>query len=167
LAFSYRSIVSSGKKLSSVFLINRLPRSSSMERPSRGGEKRTAAWASPHEERGSDGAIAPPRGDHRVGFHRCVVREWYNPSGSAAVTCLNATARTRRAERVVQSDVLSVWQVLHGTPSAPRISAQRVARFGDHCTSNLFINNKLRQRYSRFIWGRNKRYVKQPLSVRA
>jgi hypothetical protein len=89
--------------------------------------------------------------DHRVCFHRCVVRQWYNPSGSAVVTCLNATARTRRAERVVQSDVLSVWQVLHGTPSAPLISAQRVARFDDHCTSNLFINNKLRQRYSRFI----------------
>ena len=73
------------------------------------------------------------------------------PSGSAVVTCLNATARTRRAERAVQSDVLSVWQVLHGMPSALRISAQRVARFDDHCTSNLLINNKLRQRYSRFI----------------
>src|SRR4030095_4264049 len=73
------------------------------------------------------------------------------PSGSAVVTCLNATARTRRAERAMQSDVLSVWQVLHGTLSVPRISAQRVARFDDHCTSNLFINSKLRQRYSRFI----------------
>jgi hypothetical protein len=71
------------------------------------------------------------------------------PSGSAVVTCLNATARTRRAERAMQSDVLSVWQVLHGTLSVPRISAQRVARFDDHCTSNLFINSKLRQRYSR------------------
>src|SRR5215510_12802638 len=70
--------------------------------------------------------------DHRVGFHRCVVRQWYNPSGAAVVTCLNATARTRRAERVVQSDVLAVWQVLHGTPSAPLISAQRVARFENH-----------------------------------
>jgi hypothetical protein len=72
------------------------------------------------------------------------------PSGSAVVTCLNATARTRRAERAIQSDVLSVWQVLHGTPSVPRISAQRIAQFDDHCTSNLFINNKLRQRYSRY-----------------
>jgi hypothetical protein len=43
----------------------------------------------------------------RVSFHRCVVREWYNPSGAAVVTCLNATARTRRAEGVVQSDVLA------------------------------------------------------------
>ena len=89
--------------------------------------------------------------DHRVGFHRCVVRVWYNPSGSAVVACLNAAARTRRAERAVQGDILSVWQVLHGTPSAPLISAQRGARFDDHCTSNVFINNKLRQRYSRFM----------------
>jgi hypothetical protein len=137
-----------------MFLINRLSRSSSLERPSRGGEKKTALGASHHEARGSDGAVSPPLCDPRVGFHRCVGREWYNPSGSAAVTCLNATARTRRAERVVQSDVLSVWQVLHGTPSAPRISAQRVARFDDHCSSNLFINNKLRQRYSRYKWKR-------------
>jgi hypothetical protein len=46
-------------------------------------------------------------------------------------------------------EVLSVWQVLQGTPSAPRISAQRVARFDDRCTHNLFINNKLPQGYSR------------------
>src|SRR5215510_5275982 len=72
-------------------------------------------------------------------------------SGAAVVTCLHAAARTLRAARAVQGEVLSVWQVLHGTPSAPRISAQRVARFDDHCTSNLFINNKLHPRYSRSI----------------
>ena len=86
---------------------------------------------------------------HKVVLHRCVGREWYNPSGSAVVTRLNAAARTLRAERVVQGDVLFVWQVLHGTPSAPLISVHRVARFDDHFTINLFINNKLRQRYSR------------------
>jgi len=26
-------------------------------------------------------AVAPPMYAHRVGFHRCVVREWYNPLG--------------------------------------------------------------------------------------
>jgi hypothetical protein len=88
-------------------------------------------------------------GDHKVGLHRCVRQEWYTPAGSAVVTCLHAAARTRRAARAVQGEVLSVWQVLQGTPSAPRISAQRVARFDHHCTSNLFINNKLRQIYSR------------------
>jgi hypothetical protein len=106
--------------------------------------------ASHHEERGNDGAVAPPLCAHRVGLHRCVVREWDNPSGSAVVTCLHAAARTRRAARAVQGDVLSVWQVLHGTPSAPLISAQRVARFDDRSAHNLLINNKLRQRYSRF-----------------
>src|SRR2546428_713165 len=121
-----------------------------MEKPSRGGEKRTAVWASHHEERGSDGAVSPPMCDHRVVLHRCVVREWCNPSGSTVATCLNAAARTRRAARAVKGDVLSVWQVLPGTPSAPPIPAQRVARFDDHCTRNCLLKNKLRQRYSRF-----------------
>src|SRR5713101_5778686 len=133
---------------------NILHRSSSMEKPSRGGEKRTAVWASHHEERGSDGAVAPSMCDHRVVLHRCVVREWCNPSGSTVGTCLNAATRTLRAARAVKGDVLSVWQVLHGTPSAPPIPAQRVARFDDHCTRNCLLKNKLRQRYSRcrFLW---------------
>ena len=80
-------------------------------------------------------------GDHKVGLPRCVGRTWYTPSGAAVVTCLHATARTRRAARAVQGDVLSVWQVLHEAPSASLIAAQRVARFDDHCTSNLCINN--------------------------
>jgi hypothetical protein len=89
--------------------------------------------------------------DHRVVLHRCVVREWCNPSGSTGATCLHAAARTRRAARAVQGDVVSVWQVLPGTPSAPPIPAQRVARFDDHCTRNCLLKNKLRQRYSRYI----------------
>ena len=88
--------------------------------------------------------------DHRVVRHRCVVREWDNPSGSAEVTWLNAAARLLRAERAVQGDVLSVWQVLHGTLSVPLISAHRVARFDDHFTLNLSINKRLCQRYSRY-----------------
>src|SRR5712692_7792540 len=80
-----------------------------------------SAWASPHEERGSDGAVAPPMCDHRVVLHRCVVREWCTPSGATVATCLHAAARMRRAARAVQGDVVSVWQVLHGTPSAPPI----------------------------------------------
>ena len=105
-----------------MFFINRFQRSSSLERPSRGGEKRTALGASPHEERGSDGAVAPPRCAHRVGFQRCVVRAWYTPSGSAVVTCLHAAACPRRAARAVQGAVVSVWQALQRTPSAPRMT---------------------------------------------
>src|SRR5712692_11991099 len=107
-----------------------------MERPSRCGEKRTAVWPSHHEERGSDGAIAPPMCDHRVVLHHCVVREWCHPSGSAVAPCLHAAARTRRAARAVKGDVVSVWQVLYETLSAPPISAQRIAQFDDHCTYN-------------------------------
>ena len=142
------------------FYINSLHRSSSMERPSRGGEKRTAAWASPHEERGSDGAIVPPRGDHRMVLPRCVVREWCHPSGSAVATYLHAAARTRRAARAVKGDVVSVWQVLYETPRAPPIPAQRVARCDDHCTRNCLLQNKLHQRYSRSI-------RRQPLTFQA
>ena len=120
-----------------------------MEKPSRGGEKRTAVWPSQHEARGSDGAVAPPMCAHRVVLHRCVVRAWCHPSGSAVATCLHAAARMRRAARAVQGDVVSVWQILHRTPSAPPISAQRVARFDGHCTRNCLRKNKLLQRYSR------------------
>src|SRR6266446_4467074 len=98
-----------------------------MERPSRGGEQSTALCASPHEEPGSDGAVAPPMYDHRVGLHHCVVRAWCDPSGSAVLTCLHAAARTRQATRAVQGAVLSVGPVLPGTPSAPRMAAHRVA----------------------------------------
>ncbi len=122
-----------------------------MERPSRGGEKRTAARASHHEERGSDGAIAPPRCAHRVVLHRCVVRAWCHPSGAAVAPGLHAAARTRRAARAVKGDVVSGWQVLYETPSAPPIPVQRVARFDDHCTRNCLLQNKLRQRYIRYM----------------
>jgi hypothetical protein len=120
-----------------------------MERPSRGGEKRTAGWASHHEARGSDGAVAPPRCDHRMVLPRCGVREWCHPSGAAVAPGLHAAERPRRAARAVQGDVVSGWQVLPGPPSVPPIPAQRVDRFDDHCTRNCLLHNKLRQRYSR------------------
>src|SRR2546426_614829 len=133
-----------------MFYINSLHRSSSMEKPSRGGEKRTAVWASPHEERRSDGAVAPPMCDHRVVLHRCVVREWCHPSRSAVDAGRDAAAHARRAARAVQGDVVSVWEVLPGTPSAPPIPVQRVARCDDHCTRHCLLQNKLHQRYSRY-----------------
>jgi hypothetical protein len=125
-----------------------------MERPSRGGEKRTTVWASHYEERGSDGAGAPPMCDHRVVLQRCVGREWFHPAGAAVAPGLHAAARTRRAARAVQDTVVSGWPVLPGTPNAPPIPAQRVARFDGHCTRNCLLQNKLRQRYSRYMAGR-------------
>ena len=52
-------------KFPSVLYINSLHRPSSMEKPSRGGEKRTAVWAAHPEERGSEDVVAPPVCDHR------------------------------------------------------------------------------------------------------
>jgi len=70
-----------------------------MEKPARGGEKRTAVWASHHEERGRDDGVAPPVCDHRVVPHRWVVFDRYNPSGSAADTGDAAAARVLGAAR--------------------------------------------------------------------
>ena len=71
------------------------------------------------------------------------IAAWYvsgaTPRGAGVIICLNATARMLRAERAVQSDVLSVWQAFHGTPTAPLISAHCVARFDGHFTFNLLI----------------------------
>ena len=52
-----------------------------MARPERGGEKRTAMWASHHEELCSDGVVSPHVCDPMVVPHRWVVREWCNPVG--------------------------------------------------------------------------------------
>ena len=78
------------------------------------------------------------------------IAAWCGSGTTAVVICVNTAARPRRAEPAVRGDILSVWQVIHGTPSAPCISAQRVAQFDGHGTSNLLTNNQLRQRYSRF-----------------
>src|SRR6266446_1842152 len=86
-----------------------------------------------------------------------------HPSGAAVAPSLHAAARTRRAARAVQGDVVSVWQVLPGTPSAPPIPAQRVARFDDHCTRNCLLQNKLRQRYSRSREGQLQTPPRDPL----
>ena len=79
------------------------------------------------------------------------IAAWCGSGTTAVVICVNTAARPRRAEPAVRGDILSVWQVIHGTPSAPCISAQRVAQFDGHGTSNLLTNNQLRQRYSRFM----------------
>src|SRR5712691_3829718 len=76
-----------------------------MEKPSRGGEKRTAVWASHHEERGSDDVVAPPVCDHRLVPHRWGVVDRCNPSGSAADAGHDATARVRGAVRAAPADL--------------------------------------------------------------
>src|SRR2546428_6910259 len=116
-----------------------------MEKPSRGGEKRTAVWASPHEERGSDDVVAPPVCGHRVVPHRWVVFDRYNPSGSAADAGLDAAARVPGAARAADDGVVDVPQALHGARSAPPITAQSVARFDRYRAHNCLPPQKLRQ----------------------
>src|SRR5712691_12789240 len=116
-----------------------------MEKPSRGGEKRTAVWASPHEERGSDDVGAPPVGAPRVVPHRWVVFERCNPSGSAADAGLDAAARERGSAHAADDGVVYVPQALHGSLSAPPINAQRVARFDHYRARNCLPPQKLRR----------------------
>ena len=142
VSHSVKPTVSPAKNSLVYFYINSLHRSSGMERPSRGGERRTAVWPSQHEERESDGAVSPPMCDHKVVLHHCVVREWCTPSGSAVATCLHAAARRRRAARAGQGDGLSGWQVLRRTPSAPPIPAHRVARCDDHCPRHCSLQKR-------------------------
>ena len=116
-----------------------------MGKPSRGGEKRTAVWASHPEERGSDDGVAPPVGDHRVVPHRWVVCERGNPSGAAADAGHEAAARVRGAARAADDGAVEVPQALHGSPSAPPIPAQQVARCDHSRARNRLPPQKLRQ----------------------
>ena len=94
-----------------------------MEKPSGGGEKRTAVWASHREERGSDDGVAPPVCDHRGVPHRWVVFDRCNPSGAAADAGHDAAARVLGAARAADDGVVDVPQALHGAPGAPPITA--------------------------------------------
>ena len=116
-----------------------------MEKPSRGGEKRTAVWASHHEERGSDDVVAPPVGDHRVVPHRWGVVDRRHPSESAAAAGHEAAARVRGAARAAADGVVNVPQAFHGLPSAPPITAKRVARCDHYRSRNCLPPQKLRR----------------------
>jgi len=116
-----------------------------MEKPSRGGDKRTAVWASPHEARGSDAVVAPPVGDPRVVPHHWVGFDRCNPSGPAADAGLDAAARVRGAVRAADDGVVDVPQALHGSPSALRIPAQRGARCDHYRARNCLPPQRLRR----------------------
>src|SRR5882724_10807453 len=116
-----------------------------MEKPSRGGEKRTAVWALHHEERGSDDVVAPPVCNHRVVPHRWVVFDRCNPSGSAADAGHEAAARVLGAARAADDGVVDVPQALHASPSAPLINVHRVARFDRYRARNCLPPKKLRR----------------------
>jgi len=77
----------------------------------------------------SDWIVSPPVCGHRVVPGRDVVPERCNASGAAVDACRDTTACVRWAEPPADGGVWDVPRTLSGSPSAPRIPAQRVARF--------------------------------------
>src|SRR5262245_57162667 len=123
--------------------INSFRRVSSGARPEHGGENRTAVWASHHEELCSDGIVAPHGFAPLVGPHLGVALEWCDLPGAAGDAGLDAALHARRAERTADGGVVSVPRLLHGSPRAPRINAQRVARFAHYCTHKGLLAKEL------------------------
>src|SRR6266851_6525919 len=78
--------------------------------------------------------VFPPMCGRRVVPARGVVPERCHALASAVDACRDAPAWARRAERAADGGVVSVPQVLHVSPRAPRINAQRVARFDQYST---------------------------------
>src|SRR6266446_8874500 len=74
-----------------------------------------------------------PRGvpDRERGLARC------HASGAAVDACSDAPAWAQRAERVADGGVVYVSRALAVSPRAPRIHAQRVARFDPYNTPQL------------------------------
>ena len=85
------------------------------------------------------------RVDHRVVPDRGVGPERYNASGSAMDACSDTPAEARRAERAADGGVVDVPRALSVLPRAPRINAQRGARFAPYNTHNCLPPKKLRR----------------------
>src|SRR3989441_7398501 len=65
-----------------------------------------------------------------------------NSSGAAVNVCSDAPAGAQRAKRVADGGVVYVSRALSVSPSAPRINAQRVARFHPYNTRNCLPPKK-------------------------
>src|SRR5262245_21597089 len=94
----------------------------------------TAVWASPHKERCSDGIVVPHRCAPLGGPDFGVVLDRCHLPGAAVDAGLDAATYARRAEHSADGGVVDVPQILHVSPRAPRINAQRVARYSHYCT---------------------------------
>jgi hypothetical protein len=93
-----------------------------------------AVWASPHQERCSDGLVAPHGFAPLVGSDRGVALVRCPLPGAAVDAGLEAATEARWAERTADGGVVDVSQILHVSPRAPRMNAQRVVRYGHYCT---------------------------------
>src|SRR4029450_5985481 len=111
--------------------------------PLPGGENRRGGRASHHEELCSAGVGSPYVCDHRVIPDRSVVPDGGNASGSAMDVCSDTPAGARRAERAADGGVVDVPRALSGSLRAPRITAQRGARFHPYHTCNCLPPKKL------------------------
>jgi len=81
---------------------------------------------------------------HRVVPDRERVPDRCNASGAAVDACSDAPVEARRAERAADGGVVDILRVLSVSPRAPRITAQRVARFDPYYTRNCLPPKQLR-----------------------
>ena len=93
----------------------------------------------------SDWVVSPHVFDHMVVPARGVVLARGNPPGSVVDAGLDAAARALRAERAADGGVVYVLRALSVSPRAPRMTAQRVARFDPYHTRNCLPLQKLRR----------------------
>jgi hypothetical protein len=82
---------------------------------------------------------------HRAVPDRERVPDRCNASGSAVDVCRDAAAQAQRAEGAAEGGVVYVSRALSVSPRAPRINAQRVARFDPYNTRNCLPPKKLRR----------------------
>ena len=80
---------------------------------------------------------------HRVGPERARAPDWCNASGAAVDVCGDAPAEAQRAEHAADVGVVNVSRALSVSPRAPRVIAQRVARFGPYNTRTCLQPKKL------------------------
>ncbi len=82
---------------------------------------------------------------HRGGPDRARGPDRCHASGSAVDVCSDAPAWAQRAARAAEGGVVDVSRALAGSPRAPRIPAQRVARCDPYNTRNCLPPKKLRR----------------------
>ena len=83
---------------------------------------------------------------HRVVPDRDRVPDRCNSSGSAVDVCSDAPTGAQRAERAADGGVVDVSRALSVSPSAPRINAQRGARFDPYNTTQLLTTAEVTPR---------------------
>ena len=118
---------------------------SSLARPEHEGENMPAVWVSQHEALCCDGVVARHGFAPLMSSDLGVVLARCDPPGAAVDAGLEAATQARRAERTADGGVVDVPQALHVSPSAPRINAQRVARFDHYCAHKCLLEKELRR----------------------